>query len=531
MLESAIAAYVETLAERELDVPLRALLRARGFYDIELVHGVSEYGRDFIAKRRDDEGAARQYSLQSKAGDLHLADWRKVREQLEDIRTVPIAHPLFDASLEGIIVLVTTGGLKGDARGAADGYGATLPAPWRFELWTREGLIHMLTEHLHTALGDQARGPLLSLLGAIDQGEIDLQGLERHTRRWIPEIGQTVAPTYVLEAALIANRLQCTDRLDLACSCALGVLRAEVVAYADQAPLPPDAAANIQAAGEFFAMYAESLWARCDEAFLHPAPLVNAHAEFGFWVTYPVRCMRLTEHLALLALWQLRRGREVDDIADWVARFIHVQSGCAHPVSDRHAVSFLAPAILLADRPAIVTSWLREAVRWTADRYEGESLGLAGIDASPQQEVDYLLGDLEHITLPPRRESLVAGTLLDLAAVLELAELYDDVRHEFHAVNTVPELRHPPGGREAWMRDGDGVRHELNAPYAERFDDTAGWQTAPHHWAQAGSWPRLVGLEWEALALWGLLRERFSAPLLRELVVARRRGTDDVLSA
>jgi AcrR family transcriptional regulator len=130
VLDSAIAAYVETLAERELDVPLRALLRARGFYDIELVHGVSEYGRDFIAKRRDDDGGlVRQYSLQSKAGDLHLADWRKVREQLEDIRTVAIAHPLFDPSLEGTIVLVTTGSLKGDARGAANGYGDTLPKP------------------------------------------------------------------------------------------------------------------------------------------------------------------------------------------------------------------------------------------------------------------------------------------------------------------------------------------------------------------------------------------------------------------
>lgn len=80
MLESAIAAYVEALGERELDVPLRALLRAEGFYDIELVPGVSEYGRDFIAKRRDDDGVARQYSLQSKVGDLGIGEWRKVRE-------------------------------------------------------------------------------------------------------------------------------------------------------------------------------------------------------------------------------------------------------------------------------------------------------------------------------------------------------------------------------------------------------------------------------------------------------------------
>lgn len=517
MLESAIAAYVEALGERELDVPLRALLRAEGFYDIELVHGVSEYGRDFIAKRRDDDGVARQYSLQSKVGDLGIGEWRKVREQLEDIRTVSIAHPMFDSDLDGVIVLVTNGGLKGDARGAAEGYRNTLQNPWRFEPWTGERLIAMLTRHLQAAIGDRARGSVLSLLGAIDDGTVDLQALERHTRRWVPEADETVTPADALEAALIANRLQSADRLDLACSCSLGLLRAHLVAHADADPLSPEAAADIQAAGEFFALYAEALWGSCDEALLHPAPMVNAHHEFGFWVTYPVRCMRLAEHLALLGLWRGRRGRAAKDITDWLARFLELQPGSAHPVSDRHAVSFLAPALLLADRSELLTAWMREAVRWTADRYEGESLGLAGLDANPEQEVDYLLGDLEHIALPRRRESFVAGVLLELASVLELPGLYDDARHEFHAVETVPELRHPPSGRDAWLRDGPGMRQELNAPYAERFGDTDGWQTAPHHHVESPSWPIRVGLEWETLAVWGLLRDRFSAALLREL--------------
>jgi hypothetical protein len=504
VLESAIGAYVETLDERELDVPLRALLRAEGFYDIELVHGVSEYGRDFIAKRRDPDGDPRQYSLQSKAGDLNLADFRRVREQLEDIRTVPIAHPLFDASLGGTII--------------------PLPTPWRFEVWTGERLIAMLTEHLHAALGNRARGPLLSLLGAIDESTIDLQGLEHHSRRWIPEPGETVAPVDALEAGLIANRLRRGDRLDLACTCALGLLRAQLVAWADVEPLPTEAADDIRAAGDFFAIYAEALWGRCDETLLHPAPLVNTHQEFGFWVTYPVRCTRLAEILALLALWRKRQGGDVQEITDWTARFIENQPGSAHPISDRYAVSFLSPALLLADRPELLTAWMREAVRWTADRYEGEGLGLAGVDANTEQEVDYLLGDLEHVALPRRRESLVAGALLDLASVVELPGLYDDVRHEFLAVETVPDLRHPPNGRDAWMRHGHGVRQELNAPYAGRFDETDGWQTAPHHGVEESLWPARVGLEWEALAVWTLLRDRFSAPLLREFLVNERRS-------
>jgi len=519
VLESAIAAYVEALGERELDVPLRALLRAEGYHDIELVHGVSEYGRDFIAKRADPSGAMRQYSIQSKAGDLGIGEWRKVREQLEDIRTVSIAHPMFDPDLEGAIVLVTNGSLKGDARGAADGYGRSLPAPWAFEVWTRERLIALLKEHLHAAIGDQARGPLLSFMGSIDEGTVDIKALERHARRWIPSSGAVVAPAQVLEAALLADRLATADRLDLACSVAIGVLRAQLVAASDQEPLDADTAADIQAAGEFFALYAEALWARCVPELLEPRALLEAHHEFGFWATYPVRCLRLAENLALLALWRLRRGQDADDIVEWLASFIERQPGAAHPISDRQAVSLLAPAVLLGDRRGLLTAWLRGTIKWTADRYEGTGLGLAGTDAGPDMEIDYLLGDLEHIDRPARRESFVAGTVLDLASLLELDELYDDARNEFQAVRIVPDIRHPPVGREAWIRDGAGLQQELNPPYADTYAADDGWQTAPHH-RRAVTWPVRAGLEWEALAVWGMLRDRFSADVLRALAQA-----------
>ena len=216
MLENAIAAYVDSLGERELDIPLRALLRAQGFFDIELVHGVSEHGRDFIAKRRDDDGVLRQYSLQSKAGDIGIPQWRDVRQQLEDIRTIVLQHPMYDADLEPVMVLVTTGSFVGDGRAAARGYADSVPEPWRCDFWTGEKLVRWLVGALEAALGERARGPLLSALGAIDEGRWDLRELERHTRRWVPAADQPVAPEDVMEAALLANRLVAAERLDLA---------------------------------------------------------------------------------------------------------------------------------------------------------------------------------------------------------------------------------------------------------------------------------------------------------------------------
>src|SRR3954469_9774355 len=104
MLEGAIAAFVEALGERELDPVLRLLLRAEGYDDVEFVHGVSEFGRDFIGKRDVGE-ERRQWSIQSKAGDLGIGFWRDIRQQLEDIRTVPLGHPGYDRELPQSIVV------------------------------------------------------------------------------------------------------------------------------------------------------------------------------------------------------------------------------------------------------------------------------------------------------------------------------------------------------------------------------------------------------------------------------------------
>lgn len=519
MLEGAIAAYVEALSERELDLLLRLLLRAEGFTDIELVHGVSEFGRDFIAKR-GGEGDPRQWSVQSKAGDLGIGEWRQVRGQLEDIRTVPLPHPLYDAALAQTMLVVTTGRLVGDARAAADTYLEGLPAGWEGEIWTGERIQRLLARHLEAALSERARGSLLSLLGSIDQGVVDQRALERHSRSWVPAEGEEVAAADLLEAALVANRLHGAARLDLACVSALAVLRAELVAHSGEEPLADSSRRGLADASAMFVAYAELLWERCDEQELDPRPMVNAHGEAGFWATYPVRCVRVAEILGLFGLWRRDRGEDWGEIADWLERFLAGQPGAGHPLSDRWAVALIPAALLLASRAdRVLADWLRDVATWIADRYEGESLGLAGVDAGPQEEIEYLLGDLDHVELAKRRSSLVAAVVLDLACVLELTDVFNDARNDFLAVEIAIDLRHPPEGREAWLRGGHGLRQELNPPYVEHADDLArDWRTAPHQRADPSElWVVRSGLGWEALAVWCLLCDRYSVLVLREI--------------
>jgi len=71
MLANVVGSYLDNLEEREFDVPFMALLRALGFWDIHLLHGPFEFGKDFIAKG-NHEGKPSQFAFQTKAGDIGL---------------------------------------------------------------------------------------------------------------------------------------------------------------------------------------------------------------------------------------------------------------------------------------------------------------------------------------------------------------------------------------------------------------------------------------------------------------------------
>jgi len=106
MIADVIGSYLDSLEEREFDAPFMALLRSLGFRDIHFLHGPFEFGKDFIAKRNEG-GAVVQYSFQTKAGNVGLADWNKCRGQIDMLRTNSLAHPAFDGSLQRQAVFVS----------------------------------------------------------------------------------------------------------------------------------------------------------------------------------------------------------------------------------------------------------------------------------------------------------------------------------------------------------------------------------------------------------------------------------------
>ncbi len=349
-------------------------------------------------------------------------------------------------------------------------------------------------------------GQLYGLLGAIAEHTADVDAIEVFSRRWMSWEPSRVAGLGIIETALLCESLKKTDRLDLACHVALCAVRGAWAAGAAVADEGATLAAD--AAGGLFQIYADQLWAECDDRLLSEFGLA-AYSGFAAWVTYPIRCTRLAELVALYAL----RIRQDDaalarDIAAWIARFVTAQPGTARPMGDRYAVSVVPiAALLVADHREVLEQLVRSITIWVCDRYEQDEPGLASVDAPAIEEVSRVLGGpLEHIQLPPRKQSQIASVLLDLAATLDLGEVYADVRNDTLAVGLIPSVLLAADGPDQLSRIGRENRWDFNPDYADVIDGSL--PAAPHLTSEEP--PGIIPAErwWDLLAASAALRDR-----------------------
>lgn len=531
MIADVLGNYLDNIEEREFDEPFIAVLRANGFRDIHFLHGRFELGKDFIAKGEED-GVVCQYAFQTKAGDITLGKWREVRGQIDHLRTDSLAHPSFDRTLPRRAVFVTTGRLIGGSPLAAQEYARHLQELGEigFVSWDRERLVEIMSESPEAGLAGVPEGQLLAMLGRIDANEVQELEIEKFSRRWLSEANSP--PNLwraAVEATVVANRLRRHDRLDLACCVSMCLVRA---AWAGgHGTEPPDAVSiTIADLGRaMFRHYASDLLTRCTEESLEPLAFVNAHEIFSAFVTYPVRCLRLIEILGLLGLLVLENDESMArEIAAYLDRFFEKHPGAVHPISDRWAVSLIPPVLLLTKtgNGKGIASILKGVVRWIGDRYEKDSFGLAGTHATPEDEVNYLLGTpFEHVELRRRSESYVSTVVLDLAAMLQLGDVYGVARNDFLAVDAmscVVETRDTPG---QYVLGASDARYEPNMRYKDEWMPTDGWKVAPHH--QRGEEPYYlarIGRHWDHLAISSVLRDRHFWATCRDLLLSSQTG-------
>jgi hypothetical protein len=487
MLRSIVENFLDSVTEREFDTPLLALLASRGFYDIHFTHGASEFGKDVIAKRRDpDTGSVSQFAIQSKAGNIGLGEWRTIRPQVEEALYNTLSHPNFDTNLQRVAILATTGRLTGAAPLDAQQVAQRAREQGHiFEVWDREQFIEWILKNPNVALSE-ANARFLQVFADISIGTIREQALESYSRRWLPGSIDREAvsiETAAIEAALIANRLRESRRLDLAAYAALHLLRA---AWANapsvsQEERPTHATLAI----ELFSDYAHMLLVQIRPVMGDPKRLLQAVIDPTSIVTYPVACCRLIEVVALLALvHEFASGVSLpDDCEDagTVVQSLAQHPGCSRPVSDDFAISLVAPAIVLRRRdPTACRSYLAKSATWTQERYDQQASGLGlGAHGEPEDVLtERLLGSaLESTTVQRRRTSHTAVAILDLAIATIDSEVYEVFRHNLTAFDIVPTLCF---GHVVGPRDGQNIRSST-VTYRPWSD---GSPLAPHHSVQ-----------------------------------------------
>jgi hypothetical protein len=508
MLDNGIGHYIDSLTEREFDAPFVAMLRLHGFTDIHFLHGAFEFGKDFIAKRTESDGLY-QYCFQTKAGDIGLAQWHPCRGQIDMLRTNSLAHPNFDVTLPRQARFVTTGRLIGAAAVEAQQYRDHLAAlgETQFLVWDRDTLIEMLAVDPASLTGSS--NSLWRIVGS--EGHLlTFEVLEQHSRGWIRSSCGSSNLKDCLEAAVIANHCRLQNRIDLACYTALMLIRSTWATAHGRDPLPDAAAIAIDTGKALFRHYAKHLRDACLDHYLDSDSMIREDPTPSGFATYPVRCLTVLEILSMLAL--LEPSEEQSALVTYLADFVCVNAGASHPISDRWGVSFV-PALLLFHvhgRDEALRLFLRSATKWVADRYDRGDLGLAGPYASPEEEVDYLLGSpFEHVAPQRRRASYLATVILDICCVLEEQELYNLARNEFLSVGICLPVLEVDDTVAQYSLQTTGQRYEPNMLYEDHWNPSDGWKNAPHHRRQENCfYPELAGQAWDQLAISCVVRDR-----------------------
>ena len=512
MLNDVIGNYLDSVEEREFDAPFIALLRAMGYWDIHFLHGSFEFGKDFIAKG-NSEGSTAQFAFQTKAGDINLGAWNECRGQIDMLRTDSLAHPAFDEKLPRKAVFVTTGRLTGGAALAAQSYRDHLvqQSEIGFLTWDKQNLIEFISSHPGVCLAAVTGGAFLALIGHIEQNKVSEREIENYSREWLSS-GRDLNQIS-LETAISAQRLRSANCLDLSAMTALMLIRA--VWLRTHGVEPPEEVALVAAdtGRQLFRHYAWRIFEECGEGMLNPLEFLRNHGSLAAHVTYPISCLRIVEILGLLYLLDSPQDAERKDVlGDFLVDFLNSNPGVSRPVSDRWAVSLIPAVLTSAQRGGTqaVRELLMKVAKWVADRYDSDGLGLSGPECGPDEEVDRLLGaPFEFIKLDRRAESYIATVVLDLAAILQLGDVFDLARNDFLAVGLFPSVIEAPDSEAQYILHSNDLAFTANMEYEESWPADAGWKVAPHHQrAKTDYYLQRIGRHWDHLALSSVLRDR-----------------------
>jgi hypothetical protein len=428
-------------------------------------------------------------------------------------------NPNFDAGLPRKAVLATTGRLTGNAPSAAADYKRQHDSDrFNFEVWTIDTLLEMMANAPEAALAGATEAQVLGAVASIHVGTFTERSLEDLSLGWIAG-GVDGLWRSALVALVVSGRLSTAGRTDLAALTGVHLVRSTWASVHGSVP-PPTAALDVARAGEGI-LRANAVALLEEFQSLPPGPrgFVWSTQDVGAFVNYPIRCLRLLEIFGLAGLAE-RDPQVRKAFVNACRTLISDHPGSSHPPSDSWAVSVVPAAILVfVEDPELVGRWLLQLCRWLADRYDPSTgAGLAAPLADPEDEIRQLVGPpFDFIEVTRRPESFLATVLLDLAASLELADVYDAIINEVMAVDALPTVVECDDDLTQYYDIPPGASLEPFMRYDEYYAASPGWPSAPHHKRIRLHYLERQGLYWDFLTLCSVMRDRCFPSVIRGL--------------
>ena len=527
LLRNILENYVDTLTEREFDVPFLCLLSNCGFYDIHYTHGIFEFGKDFIAKN-DDKDETFQYAFQSKAGNIDLNSWRNLQLQINEMRTNYLSHPNYDSSISLKIIVVLTGRLVGGAALSAQQYReyCIKNGEIDFSIWDKDTIIQMLLETDPMLCNKEISTYFIEIMGLLKNLKCSFNTLELYSRHWIKTSENNVNYKSILgilmDSSLICHELILSKRISLACYTSLMALRT-IMFLTYNENLDQDWIKKVfyLAKNSFKSL---ALCLKEDiEAIGEPPQLYEHINSDSIFIDNLVICQQSIEILGLLALLQYEDEKKYEALktTDLIELLINSNPACCHLLSDKYAISIIPSfiALFLFNRIETCQLFLHETGKWVCDIYEKSEFGLASTECDENDEIEKLLGyAFDFVELDKRRESFATTVIIDLSILSNMEQLYEDIINDILAVGILPCNVIMGNNREQYLKDGR-VNYKPNISYPEKYKDLLA-NIPNHHKERIGMFSE-SGYDWESIAVNSVLRDRYRIMELKKFIDCR----------
>jgi len=474
MLKFVLEDYLSSINELEFFLPFKCLLESTGHFDIHIIHGSLEFGKDIISKKMENSHVI-QYYFQIKQGDINLTKFNnEVKPQLLEAYTNKISHPNFDRDSKVNVIFVTTGKLLQYSRIEFQEFNNFLTTHMKMpavESWEHDKLVQDFTNYTIEPFYFNRHNPKLigeffSLYAKIKNNKpIESFEIESFTRRWLEiDFNNNVYKFYsIFEAFILIKLLNKNNRYYDSISIICGLTRA--LAYHE-------------VVDKYYPYLEEYLFdiisASQNEIFeylKHNDDLMTFTNSFFLIFEYPISCFKILEMLALKIILSDNVPQETIDL---FYKILDTEKGVNYIISDNYSISIVLTSISLFKLKSYnrLRTYLTNLTVFLCDRYDQNGIAPFGADRSEEYEQilsEYLTG----FKFTTRNSCFCATAILDMCLLLEDDKLYINIANDFRASKIILEYVYILDNSSVFTYDNQDIlsafEHDYSLEYKEDY--------------------------------------------------------------